>query len=577
MTKPNVYAEIAVARAKDMPARLAFGLFICGVGWVLVGGTTPLLWFLAVVAGQLIDGVVGAPMRRRPERPVSAGRRAAYTASITLNATIWSAIAAVMWFEGGTAGKVFAVLSCCGSIINTALQMEHTPHGLGPVWAPHILYLLGMPVASAVLSPETDLLAMSVVAVGGAVFVMHGWMAIKRIRVSNLQMAEAVIAADRANAAKSDFLATISHEIRTPMNAVVAAGSLLRRTDMDEGQAAHVEMLSNASEVLLGLLNDVLDLSRIESGKLEVSLAPIDLVEKLSGAVELWRPKTTEAVALRLEPEGLPGRILTDPLRLQQIVSNLLSNATKFTAQGEIVVRGGQADTAAGPLVWIEVEDSGCGMDAETAARVFMSFEQGSTGVTREHGGTGLGLAISRRLAELMGGRLTVSSQAGRGSVFRLEFPLRAAEPEATVETSLSEAGLLDTTISVLLAEDHEVNQRIIRLMLEPLGMAVTTAVNGAEAVELAGVEAFDVILMDMQMPVMGGIEATTRIRGAGGPNARTPILALTANAMAEHRAQWAAVGVETFLTKPIAMEALLDHIAAAVWESRAAAERAAA
>jgi len=568
MAETNIYAAIALARAKDMPARLGFGLFILAVGWLLIGGLAPFVWYGVMATGQLVDSWIGAQMRRSPDRAPGRAWRIAYTLSISANAAIYSALAALVWFEGGTAGKVFAVLSCCGSIINTALQMEHTPHGLGPVWAPHILYLLGLPIAGALTSSGEDLLPMSLVSVGGAVFILHGWITVKRIRESNRQMAEAALSAERANAAKSDFLATISHEIRTPMNAVVAAGSLLRRTDLDAGQTAHVDMLANASEVLLGLLNDVLDLSRIESGKLEVCLAPFDLTDKLAAAVDLWRAKAPDGVTVRFDPNGLPARILTDPLRLQQIVSNLLSNATKFTARGEIVVRGGQTLGAEGPRLWIEVEDSGRGMDAETAARVFMSFEQGSTGVTREHGGTGLGLAISRRLAELMGGRLTVRSEAGAGSVFRLDCPLLLAEAEPAPAPGLLGHVLKDGGASLLLAEDHEVNQRIVRLMLEPLGIEVTVAVNGAVAVEMAGLRPFDVILMDMQMPVMGGIEATGLIR-AGGPNATTPILALTANAMAEHRAQWTAVGVDTFLTKPIGMEALVEHVMAAVARSR--------
>jgi len=575
MAETNVFVAIAEARAKDMPARLAFGLFIGFVGWMLVGGAGPLIWYGAVLVGQMVDSWIFAPMRRDPEAAVSLARRRACTVSISVNAAIYSGLAALLWFEGGTAGKVFAMLSCCGSIINTALQMERAPHGLGPVWAPHILYLIGLPIVGAIISPQVDLLQMALVSTGGAVFVMHGWITVKRIRTSNDQMAEAVVSAERANAAKSDFLATISHEIRTPMNAVVAAGSLLRRTPLGAEQAGHVDMLSNASEVLLGLLNDVLDLSRIESGKLEVAVAPFDLTEKLAAATDLWRAKAPAGVTLRFEPDGLPARIMTDPLRLQQIVSNLLSNATKFTRRGEIVVRGGQVAEGRHPRLWIEIEDSGCGMDAETADRVFMSFEQGSTGVTREHGGTGLGLAISRRLAELMGGRLTVRSEAGRGSVFRLECPLVLAEPAPVEAVSVDLDDWNGGTISVLLAEDHEVNQRIVRLMLEPLGVSVTVAANGADAVEIAGAQTFDVILMDMQMPVMGGVEATARIR-AGGPNAATPILALTANALAEHRAQWTAVGVDTFLTKPIAMQVLIEHVTAAVGQSRAARELAA-
>jgi signal transduction histidine kinase/CheY-like chemotaxis protein len=552
---------IAAIRGRDLLARIGFGLFIGVIGWSLAPGLAAPVWFALVLIGQGLDHVISAPLRSS-HAPLSTTRRWAFLASITLNAFLYSALAVWLWFEGSAVGMAFALLSLCGSLINNALQMAQTPRALPYVIGPPGLYIVSLPLISGLASPAHDTVQMSLISVGAAVFILHALMAVKRIWTSSRQMEAAVQAAEKANAAKSDFLATISHEIRTPMNAVVAAGDLLRRTELTPAQAEHVAMLGNASEVLLGLLNDVLDLSRIESGKLEVELAPFDLAEKLAAAARLWRAKAADGVELRFEAKGVPARIMTDPLRFQQIVSNLLSNATKFTTQGHVVVRAGQLIGLDDPLLWIEVEDSGPGMDAETAERIFSSFEQGSSGVTREHGGTGLGLAISRRLAQLLGGSLTVRSQPGVGSVFRFELPMMLADaPTASVETADEDWGTHG--LAVLLAEDHAVNQRIVRLMLEPLGAAVTIAANGAEAVELAAQRPFDVILMDMQMPVMGGVEAAARIRREG-PNAATPILALTANALAEHRAEWAAVGVEVFITKPVEMQVLLGHVAAA-------------
>ncbi|RYF90758.1 MAG: response regulator, partial [Caulobacteraceae bacterium] len=558
------FRAIAATRGKDLKARLGFAVFIGVIGWVLAPGPAAVLWFAAVVAGQLVDHWISAPLRRPAdgEACMSTGRHVAFVASMTLNAFLYSGLAVWLWFQGSAVGMAFALLSLCGSIINNALQMAQTPRALPCVIGPPGLYIVGLPLITGLTSPAQDGVQMVLIASGGAVYILHALMAVKRIWTTNRQTEAAVEAAQKANAAKSDFLATISHEIRTPMNAVVAAGDLLRRTDLTREQAEHVAMLGNASEVLLGLLNDVLDLSRIESGKLEVELVPFDLTEKLAAAVQLWSAKASDGVSLRFEPAGVPARIMTDPLRFQQIVSNLLSNATKFTRAGAIVVRAGQLVGLDDPVLWIEVEDSGSGMDAETAGRIFSSFEQGSSGVTRVHGGTGLGLAISRRLAQLMGGSLTVRSQLGYGSVFRFEIPLMVAEAAAPAAAD-AEEGWGGASVSVLLAEDHVVNQRIVRLMLEPFGAAVTVAANGAEAVELAALRPYDVILMDMQMPVMGGVEAAARIRD-GGPNAATPILALTANALAEHRAEWAAVGVEVFITKPVEMQVLLDHVAAA-------------
>lgn len=557
------FRAIAAARGKDLRVRIGFAAFIGVIGWFLSPGPVAPLWFVAVVAGQFIDHLVAAPLRRAEERPLSRSRAVAVATSMTLNACLYSALAVILWLQGTAVGMAFALLSLCGSLINNALQMARTPRGLPFVIGPPAIYMVCLPLITGLTSPETDAVKMALIAAGGMIYILHTLMAVKRIWTTSRETDAAIEAAQKANAAKSDFLATISHEIRTPMNAVVAAGELLRRTELTEEQAGHVDMLGNASEVLLGLLNDVLDLSRIESGKLEVELAPFDLTDKLEAVARLWRAKAAEGVELRFEPAGAPARIMTDPLRFQQIVSNLLSNATKFTARGHIVVRAGQLIGMDDPILWIEVEDSGPGMDAATAERIFSSFEQGSSGVTRVHGGTGLGLAISRRLAQLMGGSLTVRSALGAGSTFRFEIPLMIAEA-ATAPAQAAEADWSGGGVSVLLAEDHLVNQRIVRMMLEPFGAQVTIAANGAEAVEMAGQRAFDVILMDMQMPVMGGVEAAALIR-RGGPNAATPILALTANALAEHRAEWAAVGVDVFITKPVEMQVLLDHVAAAV------------
>lgn len=558
------YRAIAAIRGKDLVPRIGFGLFIGVIGWMLAPGLVAPAWFAAVVVFQGLDHLISAPLRSAKGGPVSRAHRWAFLASMTFNAFLYSALAAILWFEGTAVGMAFGLLALCGSIINNALQMAQTPRALPAVLGPPALYIVGLPLFTGFTSPDADLAAMALIGVGGAVFVTHALMAVKRIWTTSRQMEAAVEAAERANAAKSDFLATISHEIRTPMNAVVAAGGLLRRTALTPEQAAHVDMLGNGSEVLLGLLNDVLDLSRIESGKLEVEAAPFELVDKLSAAARLWSAKVADGVSLRFDPRGLPDLIVTDPLRFQQVISNLLSNATKFTRAGQIALRGGRAWGPDGERLWIEVEDTGCGMDTATAERVFASFEQASSGVTRQHGGTGLGLAISRRLARLMGGDLTVVSRPGQGSLFTFVIPLRLAEAPAAGAGPAEAAGW-DGALRVLLAEDHPVNQQIVRLMLEPLGAEVAVAQNGAEAVEMAADRPFDVILMDMQMPVMGGVEATAAIRRGAGPNAATPILALTANALAEHRAQWAAVGVDVFITKPVEIQALLDHIAAAV------------
>ena len=502
--------------------------------------------------------------------------KVAYASSIAFSAVLFSAIAVYIWFAGGIAGKAFAVLMPAGAVLAMSVRIGSARRVFMAGWIPHALFLIAIPIVAALVSPPEQTLELVFLGLGGALYLFQVAVAVSRIERGSRALrsardeAEASrIAAERASAAKSDFLATISHEIRTPMNAVVAAADLLRRTPLTDEQSEHVNILSNATEVLLGLLNDVLDLSKIEAGKLERESAEFDLVQKLSLGVQLWRPRAAvKGVELVFNANDLPERIVTDPLRLQQIVFNLLSNAVKFTDAGRIELRGGL--TADRATLWFEVEDTGCGMDEEACSRVFASFEQATGQTARQYGGTGLGLAISRRLAELLDGTLTVTSEKGRGSVFRLETPfvevdesVRPAAPEAAL-TQASAEGL-----EVLVAEDHPVNQRIVTLILEPLGCRLTITADGAQAVEAAALRPFDVILMDMQMPVLDGLQAAHEIRHGGGPNRDTPVIALTANVMAEHRAQWAAVGVHRFASKPVDMQALIDLVIEAGTERR--------
>ena len=552
---PNGYAMIAQVRFRELNTRMSLAAFIALTTWFMTHTLWPAVWFGAVFVTQALDWIVFRPLRVSPDLQPSLGYKVALCVTASVTVIVYSGIAAYLWSAGGDAGRLFAIIQVAGGLLHVSLHMHHVRPLLFAAVIPHSLYFLGLPIVGAIVDGQPH---EALISLGGVLYMMHLVVAVRQSSMTTkaLQTANAEARRERqkaevASAAKSDFLAVISHEIRTPMNAVISAANLLRRTRLDREQREHVSMLLDAGDVLVGLLNDVLDLSKIEAGKMELESSVMELREKLSSLGRLWGPKA-DAGGVRLKIEidpGVPDCVRTDPLRLQQILFNLLSNAVKFTDDGSITVavdwRG------ADHRLIIAVTDTGCGIPADRLARIFDSFEQVDAGTTRKYGGTGLGLAISRRLAEIMGGSLTAESVEGEGSTFILSLPMDAvAKPAPQAHPRTARDMNLQGRI-ILAADDHAVNRRILSLLLEPHGCTLVLVENGAEAVEAAQNQKFDVILMDMQMPVMDGLEASAEIR-ARGMNRGTPLVALTANAMDVHRAAWDATGVHAFLTKPI-------------------------
>ncbi len=541
----SAYALVAQTRRRELATRVALAAFIGATAWFVAPGPWPLVWFAAVIVSQAVDWMVFRRFLRHPETAPDRGMVLIACAITAVCVAIYSGIAGYLWFAGGEAGRIFALIQVAGGLLHVSLHMHQARPILFAAVATHGAYFLGLPVLGALVAGRWENL---LIMIGCVLYMSHLVVAVRQSTTSTELLQKARRKAEVASAAKSDFLAVISHEIRTPMNAVISAANLLRRTRLDDEQREHVAMLTDAGDVLMGLLNDVLDFSKIEAGKMELESADVCVRERLTALCRLWEPRAAAAgVRMTMDiGEGVPEAVRTDPLRFQQILFNLMSNAVKFTAEGEITVRA-RWD---GARLSVAVEDTGCGIPADRLPHMFNSFEQADAGTTRRYGGTGLGLSISRKLAEMMGGELKVESVEGRGSTFTLCLPVEAAAAAPAAPGAEVDLGGLRGR-SILAADDHEVNRRILTLLLEPHGCRLTLAANGAEAVEAARLERFDAVLMDMQMPVMDGLEAARRLRGEG-LNAGTPIVALTANALDTHKAAWDEVGVAAFLTKPI-------------------------
>ena len=401
------------------------------------------------------------------------------------------------------------------------------------------------------------------------------WHAVGIIRdISDLKqyqrdLIEARHAAEAANQAKSQFLANMSHEIRTPLNGVLGMTQLLQFTQPTDEQKEFIGYLEQSGKNLLALLNDILDLSKIDAGKMNLEKTEFALQDCIDDIVATQLPQIRQKDLLLdiILPETLPKLLVGDPLRLKQILLNLLANAVKFTQAGTITVKvSPTAQETDMVRLLMEVNDTGFGMDEETLARVFNPFEQADNSNTRLYGGSGLGLTICRRLAELMGGSIRAESQLGHGSIFYVELPFGIAQDGRTVDhqVDMSAQAVSETkSLNILVADDNKLNADTLVAMLNKIGHTAEIAKDGKEAIERWHASAFDCILMDISMPVMDGCQATATIREQEKRMGRhTPVIALTAHAQSGDRERFLATGFDGYVSKPVITQNLYQALA---------------
>ncbi len=389
------------------------------------------------------------------------------------------------------------------------------------------------------------------------------------------QFQESQFQAERANRGKSQFLANMSHELRTPFNGILGMLSLLSTTGLSTQQADYVKTANVSASHLLNVLNDILDVSALEEGKISIQHEPVNLLQLLHEVEETTRPQAlAKKLVFTLTLQGdIPDWVVTDGTRLRQILFNLISNSIKFTQRGSITLsvsgtptRTQDHDTAATVNLLFAVEDTGIGMERNVLERLFQRFYQVDSGIARQYGGTGLGLEISQSLASLMGGQIEVQSTPGAGSCFSLTLPLQRCPPPPSASSfpTLGQPLAADeshASYRILVAEDNPVNRKFVGIVLERMGYHATFCENGLLAVQQLQMEKFDLVLMDVHMPVMDGLAATRAIRALASPAAEVPIIALTADVMQNTQEEAAAAGVSCFVTKPVHMARLQEAI----------------
>ena len=554
----------AVETRKQAGVRAAIGVIVFLSGLTAIPLPELLVWAVMYVTGDLTLWIATSPSNQR-RRPVVF--RSLRLAATLLSTCAWVTIGALWWMSPGEYAKAVGVGFIAGVLLYVVRGCHRSLAQLLVSGLPPVFGLIILPLIGGFTTAKTGLIASLALLVMYAVSsAINAWSGFRRLQRTTLELVQKQQEAEAASVAKSEFLANMSHEIRTPLNGVLAMAHVLHRADLPPREKEAAGLICTSGEMLERLLSDVLDLAKVEAGQMTLEAAPFDAGDLVRGLVALSRMRAEEKrVGLDVEVDpAAEGYYLGDSVRVRQVLNNLVSNAVKFTTEGQVHVRLGLTPEGA---LRFEVSDTGVGFDPAMKARLFDRFEQADGSITRRFGGSGLGLAISRSLVDMMDGSLDCDGRPGAGARFWFDLPLARshdAEPLAETPAEVVAEAAESRPLSLLVADDHPTNLKVVEIILAQTGVKVTAVTDGQQAVAAHAVHGFDLILMDMQMPVMDGLTAVALIRAAeaqsGGP--RTPIIMLTANAAPEHVAAGKAAGADRHMTKPYSPVVLLSAIA---------------
>ena len=608
-----IWAPAIRQRRKAMLQRLVMGAATALVFSPMLGWRFSATWMAMYVLIQFLEAEVFAPVvAGRVQAPV--GWRGVYgDLVLILNAGFFGVIAIPLWIVGGPMGGIASAVLLSAGMINSVIMSAGSMRIFACTVLPQLAIFALTPLFMAQMGAPPHVV--TAVAVGILSYTVFCLNTRRHLFRANRAETEALIEADRkraeaeaAMASRSAFLAAVAHDLRTPISAILTGAEELDRGAKSGAARPQVALITDAGLMMKELLDDLLDHARLDAGRMSIESRDFDLRNLLSQTARLWAgPARAKGLRLRLEgARTLPQMVRGDAMRLRQVLNNLISNAMKFTDDGAITLRlNAWPDEDGAHVLLIDIEDTGAGMTPEQLGRLFTPFDQTTEGVAARFGGSGLGLAISRDLIELMGGRLTVRSTPGQGSVFTLSVilprgaegeasppglepearatitralnqplitaprpepkpalePAPAPETAATMEVELSEDEPAESPLRVLVVDDHAINRRAIQLILQALDCEIAMAEDGLAALEACERAQFDVVFMDVRMPELDGRETTRRLRAGDGPNARTPVVAVTADTAPEDVAACQAAGMAYFVSKPLTPPALIGAL----------------